>query len=71
MFCNNCGASLPSGSVICKNCNTPLKFDQIARNNEMNSKVINNKRKKDLSFIKPIAIIFFVLIALIILAIFI
>lgn len=41
--CSNCGASLPYGSVVCLNCNTPLKLNQI-RNSEMD-KLSTRKEK--------------------------
>lgn len=33
--CQSCGASIPYGSFICKNCNSPLRLEQV--NNNMNN----------------------------------
>ena len=37
--CKNCGASIPYGSFICKNCNSPLRLEQINNNRNVNQVV--------------------------------
>lgn len=58
--CKNCGASIPYGSFVCKNCNSPLRLEQI--NNNMNINQVVTKRDHTGLLIPTLLIISIILV---------
>ena len=58
--CKNCGASIPYDSFICKNCNSPLRLEQI--NNNMNVNQVVTKRDHTGLLIPTLLIISIILV---------
>ncbi len=58
--CSSCGASIPYGSFVCKNCNSPLRLEQVNAN--MNEKHYVTKRDKTNLLVPTLLIISVILI---------
>lgn len=47
-ICQNCGASIPYGSFICRNCHSPLRLEQVSNNKNINYKKVSSRNNSNL-----------------------
>ena len=63
--CSNCGAAIPYGSYVCKNCHSPLRLEQLG-NNDMQKPVT---KRDNSNLLVPTLLIFSVIIIIITIAV--
>ena len=65
--CSNCGASIPYGSFVCKNCNNPLRLEQVNNNMNMGGKPVT--KRDNVSILVPTFLIISIILVIITIAV--